>query len=170
MQAPLPRQGCDPLRGIIIKPVIVVTVQSLSHVLLLCNPVNCSPPGFSVHEISQAGILEWVAISFFRESSQPRYQTCISCIEGGVFSPEQPEKPTPVVISHSLIQRSSFKRQLWTSIQNFIRLSAFITKTSSHCFFQPILNTAKKRYLLKVQLKSYYSYAYIFDNFSLQLK
>ena len=38
----------------------------------LCNPINCSPPGFSVHEILQARILEWVAISFSRGSSQPR--------------------------------------------------------------------------------------------------
>ena len=30
----------------------------------LCNPMGCSPPGFSVHGISQARVLEWVAISF----------------------------------------------------------------------------------------------------------
>ena len=32
--------------------------------LTLCDPVDCSPPGFSVHGISQARILEWVAVSF----------------------------------------------------------------------------------------------------------
>ena len=36
----------------------------------LCNPVDCSPPGSSVHGILQARILEWVAIPFSRESSQ----------------------------------------------------------------------------------------------------
>ena len=35
--------------------------------LILCDPVDCSPPGSSVHEIFQASILEWVAISFFRK-------------------------------------------------------------------------------------------------------
>ena len=40
----------------------------------------CSPPVFSIHEISQTRILEWVTISFSRGSSQPRDQTCISCI------------------------------------------------------------------------------------------
>ena len=35
----------------------------------LCNPMDCSPTGFSVHGISQARILEWVAISFSRGSS-----------------------------------------------------------------------------------------------------
>ena len=41
----------------------------------LCNHVDCSPPGSSVHGILQARILEWVAISFSRGSSQPRDQT-----------------------------------------------------------------------------------------------
>ena len=38
----------------------------------LCDPVDCSPPGSSVHGILQARILEWVAISFSRGSSQTR--------------------------------------------------------------------------------------------------
>ena len=42
--------------------------------------MDCSPPGSSVHGISQARILEWIAISFSRGSSQPRDQTLISCI------------------------------------------------------------------------------------------
>ena len=41
----------------------------------LCNPIDCSPPGSSVHGIFQAGILEWVAIPFSRGSSWPRDQT-----------------------------------------------------------------------------------------------
>ena len=42
--------------------------------------MDCSLPSSSVHRISQARILEWVAISFSRGSSQPRDQTCVSCI------------------------------------------------------------------------------------------
>ena len=38
----------------------------------LCDPADCSPPGSSVHGFLQARILEWVAISFSRGSSQPR--------------------------------------------------------------------------------------------------
>ena len=38
----------------------------------LCDPMDCSPLGFSVHGISQARILEWVAITFSERSSQPR--------------------------------------------------------------------------------------------------
>ena len=42
--------------------------------LPLCDPMDCSLPGSSVHGISQAKILEWVAISFSRGSSQPRVE------------------------------------------------------------------------------------------------
>ena len=37
----------------------------------LCDPMDCSRPGSSVHGISQARILEWVAISFSRDLSDP---------------------------------------------------------------------------------------------------
>ena len=47
---------------------------------LFCGPMGYSPPGSSVHGISQSRILEWVAISFPKRSSQFRDQTHISCI------------------------------------------------------------------------------------------
>ena len=50
------------------------------------RPMDCSPPGSSVHGILQARILEWVAISFSRGSSQPRNQTQVSCIAGRCFN------------------------------------------------------------------------------------
>ena len=46
----------------------------------LCNLMDCSPPGFSVRGISQARVLEWVAIFSSREFLWPRDQTHISCI------------------------------------------------------------------------------------------
>ena len=52
---------------------------------ILCNPMDCSPPGSSVHGILQARILEWVAISFSRGYSQPRDRTQVSCMAGGFF-------------------------------------------------------------------------------------
>ena len=52
----------------------------------LCDPVDCIPPGSSVHGILQARILEWVAISFSRGSSQPRDRTQVSCIAGRHFT------------------------------------------------------------------------------------
>ena len=52
----------------------------------LCDPVDCSLPGCSVHGILQARILEWVAISFSRGSSQPRDQTWVCRIAGRRFT------------------------------------------------------------------------------------
>ena len=52
----------------------------------LCDPMDCSLPGSSVHGILQARILEWVAISSFRGSSRPRDQTQVSCIAGRFFT------------------------------------------------------------------------------------
>ena len=46
----------------------------------LCDPVDCSLPGFSIHGILQARILEWVTISFSRGSSRPRDRTCVSYV------------------------------------------------------------------------------------------
>ena len=54
--------------------------------LTLCNPMHCSPPGSSVHGIFQARILEWVAISFSRESSHHRNRTQVSCIADSFFT------------------------------------------------------------------------------------
>ena len=52
----------------------------------LWDPVDCSQPGASVHEIPQARILEWVAYPFSRGSSQPRDWTSVSCIAGIFFT------------------------------------------------------------------------------------
>ena len=51
----------------------------------LCDPMDHSPPGSSVHGILQARILEWLAILFPKGSSWPRYWNWVSCIAGGFF-------------------------------------------------------------------------------------
>ena len=51
------------------RKVKVLVAQSCPN---LCDPMDCSPPVSSVHGILQARVLEWVAVSFSRGSSQPR--------------------------------------------------------------------------------------------------
>ena len=51
---------------------LVFQVKVTQSCVTLCDPVDCSLPGSSVHRILQARILEWVAIAFSRGSSQPR--------------------------------------------------------------------------------------------------
>ena len=76
-----------------------VCVHSLSPTLF--DPLNCSLPGTSVREISQARILEQVAISFSRGSSQPRDQTRasgVSCTAGRLCTTEPLGKPVCVCV------------------------------------------------------------------------
>ena len=58
-----------------------VAVLFLSCVWLFCNPMDCNPPGSSVHGISQARLLEWVVISFSRASYWTWDWTHVSCID-----------------------------------------------------------------------------------------
>ena len=67
------------------EPLVVVALVNQSCPTLL-QPMDCGPPGSSVHGILQARILEWVAIPFSRGSSQPRDRTQVPCIVGGFFT------------------------------------------------------------------------------------
>ena len=78
---------CNKDLFILIK-VMAAKTQCAQSCLTLCDPMGCNPPGSSVHRIFQARILEWVAISFSRGSSQPRDQSHISYIAGGFFTTE----------------------------------------------------------------------------------
>ena len=54
--------------------------------LTICDLMDCSPPGSSIHRILQVRILEWVVIPSSRGSSQPRGQTQVSHTAGGFFT------------------------------------------------------------------------------------
>ena len=65
------------------KKVKVLVAQSC---LILCDPMDCSLPGSSVHGIVQAKTLEWMDISFSWGSSKFRDQTWVSHIVGRIFT------------------------------------------------------------------------------------
>ena len=71
------------LQSILLDPLLVLITQLY---LTLCDPIDCSLPGSSAHGISQARILEWVAIPFSRESSQARDETQVSRIASSFFT------------------------------------------------------------------------------------
>ena len=85
------------------KKVKVLGAQSCQT---LWDPMDCSPPGSSIHGILQARILEWVAIPFSRGSFCPRDQTCVSRIAGKFFFFKPSEPPGKPSILQS---RGSFK-------------------------------------------------------------
>ena len=84
-----PAQGLSNMRHSVLA--VNDHVLSLQSCLTLCDPMDYSPPGSSVYGISQAKILEWVAISFSRGSFWPRdgtYISCSSCIADEFFTTE----------------------------------------------------------------------------------
>ena len=66
--------------------VLLLLSEVAQSCLTICDPMDCSLPGSSVHGILQARILKWVAISFCRGSSQVRDRTQVSCFVGRRFT------------------------------------------------------------------------------------
>ena len=107
------------LNSFISRKVVVFLVAKLCPAL--CNPMYF-PPDPSKHGISQASILEWVAISFSRRSSRPRDQTHISCIGRWIHyhwaTWEVPaEKSCRQKVQFDVLRREKFNR-------NFFHISA----------------------------------------------
>ena len=74
---------------------VYMHVQSLKLCPTLCNPMDYSSSGSSVHGLLQARILACITMPFSRDSSQPRDRTCVSCISyivGGFFTHWTPGK------------------------------------------------------------------------------
>ena len=69
-----------------VKKTIKVKVLVAQSCPILCDPMDYSLPGSSVHGILQARILEWVAIPFSRGSFKPMDQTQVSCTAGRFFT------------------------------------------------------------------------------------
>ena len=81
-----------------LRSAFAVVIQALTfavviHVPHFCGPMDCSPPGSSVHGVFQARILKWVAISFSRGSSWPRIEPMSAALAGKFFTTESPGKP-----------------------------------------------------------------------------
>ena len=80
----------------------------------LCNPIDCSPPGSSVHGILQARILEWIAMASPRGSSRPRDRTQVSHTAGGFLDSllsKLPGKPKNTGVGSLALLQGSFLTQ-----------------------------------------------------------
>ena len=83
--------------------------EAAQSCMTFCEPMDCNLPGSSVHGILQARVLEWVATSFSRGSSQPRDQTRVSCIAGRCFTVWAIRE----AYLNQLIQQIFIKHLLW---------------------------------------------------------
>ena len=98
--------------------------------LTLCNPMDYSPPGSSVHGILQARILEWVAVPFSRGSSWPSDWTWVSCITGRFFTIWATEK------SHrkTFIPCNNIRTHAWCSVLS-VNMLRWLSNTLSKWMF-----------------------------------
>ena len=101
-----------------------------------CGPMDCSPPGSSVHGIPQAGTLEWGAIYFFEGSSWPRDRTRVSCIGRWILF-HWVMRETQKVKSHTRFWGLSIKRNVKWLITNF----HIITCWNKNIFYMLVLVT-----------------------------
>ena len=81
--------------------------------LTLCNPIDCSPPGSSVHGNSPGKNTGVVAMPSSRGSFQPRDWTQVSCIAGGFFTIWATGKAHYTTISSVQFSRSVMSESLW---------------------------------------------------------
>ena len=135
----------------------VLVVHSCSNV---CDPLDCSPRGSSVHVLFQARILEWVAIPFSRGSSHPRDQTQLFCIAGGFFTIWATRVHSSV--EHLILMclltmcSSSLKKCLFSSFAHFsFRLFAFLMWSCRNCLCMLDI-TLYQSYHLQVNMLSFH--------------
>ena len=96
--------------------VLGMHAQSLQWCPNLCNPMDYSPPTSSVHGISQARILEWVAMPSSRGSSWPKDWTSVSsvaCTAGRFFTAKPLGKPFGPIISWQTEGKSGSSDSVW---------------------------------------------------------
>ena len=137
--------------------------------LTLCDPMDCSPSGSSVHGTLQAKILEWGAIFSSRESSPPRDQTNISKLQADSLLSEPPGKsktnlvacliycPKPKFCSGSLLPKHPKPKFLRPV--NFSQIYCFFAKKCKSCllflgsiFMRPLPSQIKFVFILPAHL------------------
>ena len=104
-----------------------------------CDPMDWSLPGTSIHGILQARMLECVAISFSRGSSQPRDQNCISCVSCIVRQ----------IFYHSASWEVSWKLQFKCSLLHLVNVGTVDTAPSA-VPLSPVRTTFKNSNRLSV--------------------
>ena len=82
-----------------------------------CNPMDCIPPGSSVHGILQSRILEWVAMPSSRKSSQPRDWTWVPCIAGRFFTTYATREA--LILMNEKMERETFSKLSLVRLESY---------------------------------------------------
>ena len=129
----------------------------LQSYLYLCDPMDCSLPGFSVHGILQARILKWVAMPSSRASSRPRDQTHIayvSCIAGRFFTTEPHRKPQTKIANNywAFLWRSCARHFIWSIFPNSWQLLYIIELLFAKSIYGRVRNWNSVQFLSRMWL------------------
>ena len=113
--------------------------------------MHSSLPGSSAHGLFQARIVEWVAISFSRGSSQPRDQTQASCIAGRFFTKTK-AKPKPLNMFNYLHRYQRQKRKINLSVHICISEKSYNPKDPVITSYKIISLNVQTEYLQKLKI------------------
>ena len=120
----------------------------LSH-FSLCNPMDCSPPGSSVHGILQAGILDWVTMPPSRGPSPPRDQTHNSCIGRRVLYHQHHLGSPGHSLSNSsevlLLQRGKEGARI---CENFCNTDQVVRTSKDYCYLKKTSHLKLRKWTL----------------------
>ena len=101
----------------------------------LCDSMDCSPSGSSVHGILQARVLEWVAMPSSRGSSQPRDRTWVFYIAGRFFTTELPGKPhTYILLLYKIDNHKDILYSAGNSTRYFI-INSMRKESEKECIY-----------------------------------
>ena len=106
-----------------VKNALCMHAKLLQSCSTLCDPVEHSLPGSSLHGTIQARILEWVAMPSSRGSSWPRDQprdSCGSCISGRFFTIKPPGKPKEHTAMYKMSHQLAYCRELYPTFCNYL--------------------------------------------------
>ena len=104
-----------------------VSHSAVSSLTRLCNTLDCSPPGSSVHRILQARILKWVAIPFSRRFPNPGIKPGSLALQADALTSEPPGKPTDKEINIECRKKVIWFDQRQSSISSDIKLVLCLT-------------------------------------------
>ena len=129
---------------------VCVVTQSC---LTLCDPMDCNPPGSSVHGILQARILECVAMPFSKGSSRLRNRTQVSCLQTDSL-PSEPQQ-------HSIYSKESYPNTLFQITISVLLPDLQSIPSSSTSFF--FLNVGLRTFNIIYNLHIYYVFHLLVD-------
>ena len=125
--------------------------------------MDCSLPGFSVHGIFQARVLEWVGISFSRGSSRPGDRTWVSCIVDRCFTLWATREAMDMDYFISLLKKEGKEPQVLNLLAHSITHYFFFLKSSTLCISLPFISWKIEllcQFLPPVQVLSYSWWCY----------